>query len=83
MAKKTKKEEKQETIEKIGVTEPKMCLVELVQSADIDMNWIIYNLSRAGLMQQYEQELQDYGTKEIKPTITLTRFNEIIIGKEQ
>lgn len=61
--------------------EPKHILAELVVNSNTDTVWIIYNLSRTGLLEQYEQEILDYGIKEIEPTITIKEFEKIINGK--
>lgn len=69
----TKKEQK---------TEEKRILVELVQEDTTPLPWIIYNLARKNLLNQYEQEQKDYLIKEIKPTITLTDYEKIINGEK-
>ena len=69
-----KEETKKQTTKK---AEPLQVLVELVLQ-----DTIIYNLARKGLLEQYEQELQDYGVHEIKPTITKEDYNKIITGKQ-
>ena len=76
MAKKTKKPEQQ-------LPEPeKYTLVELFYNSPEEEPWKIYNLSRKGLLQQFEQELQDYGQKHIEPTLTFEEFENIIQGKQ-
>lgn len=84
MSKKTKKEEKEEKIieQKEPVTDDMYTLVELAFASDVDEAWLMYNISRAGLMQQFEQELQDFGQKHIEPTLTVEQFNDIITGKQ-
>lgn len=74
-----KEETKKQTTKK---AEPLQVLVELVLQDTTPMPWIIYNLARKGLLEQYEQELQDYGIHEIKPTITKEDYNKIITGKQ-
>ena len=80
MAKKkeTKKKEKKEKKEKI--VEEKYPLVELVLACPTEDIWIIYNLSRAGLLEQYEKEMEEYGVKDIEPSLTIKEFNKIING---
>lgn len=58
--------------------EEKFTLVELVQSSDLHYPLIIMNLSRAGLLEQYEKEVEEQGRLDIEPTITLTEFNKIM-----
>lgn len=79
MSKKTKKQEKKEQEQE---TEYLYTLVELALNSNVDEAWLMYNISRAGLMQQFEQELQDFGQKHIEPTLTIKQFNDIIIGKQ-
>lgn len=57
-------------------------LVELFFNVPGDDAWKIYNISRKGLMQQFEQELKDYGQKHIEPTLTVEEFENIIQGKQ-
>lgn len=59
-------------------SEEKFTLVELVQSSDLHYPLIVMNLSRAGLLEQYEKEVEEYGRLDIEPTITLTEFNKIM-----
>ena len=73
-----KKEKKKEKTEK--PTAEKYTLVELVIACPTDMMWIIYNLSRVGLLEQYRQEAEDYGIKDITPSLTIEEFNKIING---
>ncbi len=56
----------------------KFTLVELVQSSDLHYPLIVMNLSRAGLYEQYEEELKAYGRLDIKPTMTQDEFNKIM-----
>lgn len=58
--------------------EEKFTLVELVQSSDLHYPLIIMNISRAGLLEQYEKEVEEQGRLDITPTITLTEFNKIM-----
>lgn len=69
----TKKQKKKEE-----TSEEKFTLVELVKSSDLHYPLIIMNLSRAGLLQQYEKEVEAHGTFDIEPTMTLTEFNKIM-----
>lgn len=81
MAKKKEKTEKQDKKEKTEKpTVKKYTLVELVIACPTDMIWIIYNLSRVGLLEQYRQEAEDYGIKDITPSLTIEEFNKIING---
>ncbi|WP_296789915.1 hypothetical protein [uncultured Methanobrevibacter sp.] len=68
MTKKTKKE----------TSEEKFTLVELVSNSDLHYPLIIMNLSRAGLLRQYEEEVEVYGRLDIEPSMTLTEFNKIM-----
>lgn len=56
----------------------KFTLVELVQSSKLHYPLIIMNLSRAGLYEQYEEELKSQGRLDIKPTLTQDEFNKIM-----
>ena len=69
----TKKEKKKEE-----PSEEKFTLVELVNNSDMHYPLIVMNLSRAGLLQQYESEVEAQGTLDIEPTMTLTEFNKIM-----
>ena len=82
MAKK-KKDIKEEEIQIQEITpEKKYPLVELVLNCTVEPTWVIYNLSRKGLLGQYEQEIQNYGKKEIEPTLTIKEFEQIIQGQK-
>jgi hypothetical protein len=59
-------------------SEKKFTLVELVAGSDLHYPLIIMNLSRAGLLEQYENEKEAYGTLDIEPTITEAEFNKIM-----
>lgn len=81
MAKKKEKTEKQDKKEKTEKpTVKKYTLVELVIACPTDRIWIIYNLSRVGLLEQYRQEAEDYGIKDITPSLTIEEFDKIING---
>ena len=69
----TKKEKKKEK-----TSEEKFTLVELVNNSDMHYPLIVMNLSRAGLLGQYENEVEAEGTFDIEPTMTLTEFNKIM-----
>ena len=67
----TKKSKKNETSEKFT-------LVELVSNSDLHYPLIIMNLSRAGLLEQYEKETEAYGRLDIEPSMTEAEFNKIM-----
>lgn len=56
----------------------KLTLVELVQSSKLHYPLIIMNLSRAGLLKQYEEELNAQGRLDITPTLTQNEFDKIM-----
>ncbi len=58
--------------------EEKFTLVELVQSSDMHYPLIVMNLSRAGLLEQYEEEVEAQGRFDINPTLTEAEFNKIM-----
>ena len=58
-------------------SDEKFTLVELVASSDIHYPRIIMNLSKEGLLQQYEEELSVYGKEDITPSLTLAEFKKI------
>lgn len=66
------------TKSKKQTSEEKHTLIELVNQSDLHYPLIIMNLSRAGLLEQYEKEVEEYGRLDIEPTITLTEFNKIM-----
>ena len=55
----------------------KFTLVELVASSDVHYPRIIMNLSKEGLLQQYEEELKVYGKEDIEPSLTEAEFKKI------
>ncbi|WP_407422071.1 hypothetical protein [Methanobrevibacter sp.] len=59
-------------------SEEKFTLVELVKNSDLHYPLIVLNLSHAGLLQQYEKEVEEEGIFDIEPSITLTEFNKIM-----
>lgn len=59
-------------------TSEKFTLVELVSNSDLHYPLIIMNLSRAGLLQQYNEEAEAYGRLDIEPTMTEAEFNKIM-----
>lgn len=67
----TKKSKKNETSEKFT-------LVELVSNSDLHYPLIIMNLSRAGLLQQYEEEKEALGILDIEPSMTQAEFDKIM-----
>ena len=69
----TKKQNKKEE-----TSEEKFTLVELVENSDLHYPLVIMNLSRAGLLEQYEKEVEAKGIFDIEPTLTLTEFNKIM-----
>ena len=58
--------------------EEKFTLVELVQSSDVHYPSLIMDLHRAGLLEQYEQELEVFGKEDIEPSITEAEFKKIV-----
>lgn len=61
-------------------SDEKFTLVELVQSSDVHYPSIIMDLHRAGLLEQYKNELEVYGKEDIAPSLTLAEFNKIVEG---
>ena len=59
-------------------TSEKFTLVELVNKSDLHYPLIVMNLSRAGLLQQYEEEIAAYGRLDIEPSMTEAEFNKIM-----
>lgn len=66
------------TKKKTEETSEKFTLVELVKNSDLHYPLIVMNLSRAGLLEQYEEEVKAQGTFDIEPSMTLTEFNKIM-----
>jgi hypothetical protein len=58
-------------------TSEKFTLVELVASSDVPYPRIIMNLSKEGLLQQFEKEVSVYGKEDITPSITKAEFKKI------
>ena len=58
-------------------SDEKFTLVELVASSDVPYPRIIMNLSKEGLLQQFEEEVSVYGKEDIEPSITLAEFKKI------
>jgi len=56
----------------------KFTLVELVSNSDLHYPLIVMNLSRAGLLKQYEEEVEAQGRLDIEPTMTEAEFNKIM-----
>ena len=81
---KQKTKETKETQQKPKIQEQeaeKHTLVELVMNCPVESTWVIYNLSRKGLLEQYEQEIKDFGIKDIEPSLTSKEFDDIVNGK--
>lgn len=56
----------------------KLILCEAVEAYP-EQNWVIMGaLSQSDLLEQYHQELEDYGYKDIKPSITADELDKII-----
>ncbi|MBR3139705.1 MAG: hypothetical protein IKF11_02405 [Methanobrevibacter sp.] len=66
------------TKKKQKTSEEKFTLVELVRDSNLHYPLVVMNLSRAGLLQQYEEEVEAEGKFDIEPTMTLTEFNKIM-----
>lgn len=56
----------------------KFTLVELVKSSDEHYPSLIMDLHRAGLLEQYNEELEAEGKFDIEPSMTQAEFNKII-----
>lgn len=59
-------------------TSEKFTLVELVNNSNLHYPLIIMNLSRAGLLKQYEKEVEASGKLDIEPSMTEAQFNKIM-----
>ena len=66
------------TKKKQKTSEEKFTLVELVRDSNLHYPLVVMNLSRAGLLQQYEEEVEAEGKFDIEPSLTLTEFNKIM-----
>ena len=66
------------TKKKQKTSEEKFTLVELVRDSNLHYPLVVMNLSSAGLLQQYEEEVEAEGKFDIEPTMTLTEFNKIM-----
>ncbi len=76
----TKKKSKKTEVKSHSADAPKkkLILCELVEAYP-KPNWIIMGaLSRAGLLEQYNHELEVYGYETINPSITVDEFDKII-----
>lgn len=62
---------------KKSTSDEKFTLVELVASSDVHYPRIIMNLSKEGLLQQFEEELAVYGIEDIEPSLTEAEFKKI------
>ena len=56
----------------------KFTLVELVSNSDLHYPLIVMNLSRAGLLEQFEKEKEASGIFDIEPSMTEAEFNKIM-----
>ena len=56
----------------------KFTLVELVANSDLHYPLIVMNLSRAGLLEQFEKEKEASGILDIEPSMTEAEFNKIM-----
>lgn len=56
----------------------KFTLVELVNNSDMHYPLIVMNLSRAGLLEQYETEKEALGILDIEPSMTQAEFDKIM-----
>ena len=61
-------------------SDEKFTLVELVKNSDVPYPSIIMDLHRAGLLEQYKEELEVYEKEDITPSLTLAEFNKIVEG---
>ncbi len=61
-------------------SDEKFTLVELVKNSDVHYPSIIMDLHRAGLLEQYKEELEVYEKEDITPSLTLAEFNKIVEG---
>lgn len=59
-------------------SDEKFTLVELVRKSGISYPSIVMDLHRAGLLQQFEEELEAEGRLDIEPTMTEAEFKKII-----
>lgn len=64
--------------EKKTADEEKFTLVELVKASDVHYPSLVMDLHRAGLLEQYEQELEVFGKEDIEPSITEAEFKKIV-----
>lgn len=58
-------------------SDEKFTLVELVASSDVHYPRIIMNLSKEGLLEQFEKELAVFGKEDITPSMTEAEFKKI------
>ena len=59
-------------------SQEKFTLVELVEESDLHYPLIIMNLSRAGLLQQYETEKEALEMLDIEPSMTKAEFDKLM-----
>ena len=85
MSKKNEKEDVEDKPKKTSAKKnngEKMVLSDLVLNSDVKYTKIILELSRAGLLKQYYEELElKQFTDELEPTITIDEFDKIIDGR--
>ena len=74
-----KKQAKESVKKQPAKKEEKFTLLELVEACDEKASRIALELSRAGLLKQFEYELQT--NEAIKPTLTQKQFDKIIKGE--
>lgn len=73
-----KQKEKPKEPEKKKASGKKLILCELVEACP-KPNWVIIGaLSQAGLLDQYNQELEMYGYEVIEPSITVDELTKIL-----
>lgn len=76
-----KKEVKKEETEVKKKNSEKKILAELVLNSDVPFTKIVLELSRKGLLKQFEEEVVVYGKADLKPSITEDEFNKILDGR--
>ncbi|MBR3214805.1 MAG: hypothetical protein IKF79_09900 [Methanosphaera sp.] len=65
------------TKKKETTSDEKFTLVELVASSDVHYPRIIMNLSKEGLLKQFEEEVSVFGKEDITPSMTEAEFKKI------
>ena len=66
------------TKKKETTSDEKFILVELVASSDVHYPRIIMNLSKEGLLKQFEEEVSVFGKEDITPSMTEAEFKKIV-----